>query len=223
MPETTYDDICTFCYEVRGDETPNLFYDLGLAHTRDDYILQESEHFVVLPCIGALTEWYVLIVSKRHILSAAWLNDAERADLRSLIPEVSRNIGEHSGLDCILFEHGSYDFRDKGGACYDHAHIHLIATDRNPDAFLDHLPDSVHFRPCRDWLNAAQRLVTDQHRSYLALSTPAHDMIATANRAPSQFFRRGLATWMGADPGGWDWLTFPQRERVAHMIATIMR
>src|SRR5699024_5825012 len=66
--ETILGEICTFCCEVEGGDDSNLFYDLGLAHTRADYVLLESEHFVVMPCIGALTDWYLIIVSKRHTL-----------------------------------------------------------------------------------------------------------------------------------------------------------
>lgn len=50
-------DICTFCSEVKGDEDLNLFLELGIS--RPEYILHETEHWVVFPCIGALAKWYV--------------------------------------------------------------------------------------------------------------------------------------------------------------------
>lgn len=102
-----------------------------------------------------------------------------------------------------MFEHGSYDFRDKGGACYDHAHIHIIATDRAPDEFVQRLPDSVQMRPSDDWIEDAHQSVTDRRQSYLALSSGNGDMIAEATGAPSQFFRRCLAAWMNAEDGEW--------------------
>lgn len=215
---TTFDDICTFCHEVDGQAGSNLFFDLGLGCTREDYILHESDHFVVMPCIGALTDWYLLIVSKRHTLSVGWLDEAERADLRNLISEVTDLLYQRTGLRSLVFEHGSLDFRNKGGACYDHTHVHVVATDRDHRAFLDQIPEPVAMQECTDWITAAHRLVQEHQRSYLALGTPGQDWIGQATGAPSQFFRRCLATWMGAEEGSWDWLVFPQAERVHHMI-----
>ncbi|WP_017601177.1 HIT family protein [Nocardiopsis lucentensis] len=221
MDDDTLREICTFCCEVEGGGDSNLFYDLGLARTRGDYVLHETEHFVVMPCIGALTDWYLLIVSKRHTLSVGWLDDAERADLRTLIPQVTDLIRRRSGLDSLVFEHGSFNFRDKGGTCYDHTHIHVVATDRDHHAFLDQIPAPITMRPCTDWIDAARHLVNDQHRSYLALGAPGQDWIGTATGAPSQFFRRCLASWIGAEEGEWDWLTFPQTDRV-HRMSTLL-
>ncbi len=58
-----------------------------------------------------------------------------------------------SGLGSLVFEHGSLDFRDKGGACY------------------DHIPTPVTMRPCTDWIRASRRLVEEEQRSYLNRDT----------------------------------------------------
>ncbi|WP_304454786.1 hypothetical protein [Nocardiopsis sp. YSL2] len=76
-------------------------------------------------------------------------------------------------------------------------------------------------RPCPDWIDAARHLVGDQHRSYLALGAPAQHWIGTAAGAPAQFFRRCLASWIGAEEGEWDWLTFPQTDRVQRMSSLL--
>ncbi|MFJ9555301.1 hypothetical protein ACIRPH_15890 [Nocardiopsis sp. NPDC101807] len=55
----------------------------------------------------------------------------------------------------------------------------------------------------------------------VALGTPGQDWIGTATGAPSQFFRRCLASWMGAEEGEWDWLTFPQTDRVQRMSSLL--
>ena len=44
------------------------------------------------------------------------------------------------------------------------------------------------------------------------------ELMAPAAGAPSQFFRRCLSTWLGADDGEWDWLVYPQTERVKAMM-----
>ncbi len=215
---TTLEDICTFCCEVSGGTESNLFYDLGIADegTRA-YILDETEHFVVFPCIGALVPDYVLVVSKRHVLSAGWFDSAEQAELRQLLTRWAGRL-HRKGDNVVLFEHGSYDFRDKGGACYDHAHIHLIATAAQPEAFVKLVAEDVVLQPCNDWIDTAASSVRGEERSYLAVSTAAQSYIGNSRQARSQFFRRHLAEWLGAESGSWDWLVYPEVERVRGMI-----
>lgn len=216
-PDTcTYEDICTFCDEVSGADS--LFYSLGLAADRNGYVLAESEHFVVVPCVGALTDWYVLIVPRRHVLSSGWLTDAERTELRTVRADVVAKVSKASGRQVILFEHGSFSFRDKGGACHDHAHIHVVATDRRVSDFVELVSAHVNLTPCDDWLEEARNFVQSSHRSYLALWSPSGSMIAPAIKAPSQFFRRSLVQWLDEEEGSWDWLVFPQSARLRVML-----
>jgi diadenosine tetraphosphate (Ap4A) HIT family hydrolase len=216
----TYEDICMFCCEIRGEDDSNLFFDLGLARESKDYVLHETEHFVVMPCIGALTDWYVLIVSKRHALSVGWLSAEERDDLKRVLSHVRRKLENITGHQTMVFEHGSYDFRDKGGACYDHAHVHVVATERSLDEFMGYVPSSLEMARCEDWTDEATQMVQNQHLSYLALENPTEKLIGIATGAPSQFFRRCLSRWLGADDGEWDWLVYPQLERVKRMAQT---
>ena len=41
------------------------------------------------------------------------------------------------------------------------------------------------------------------------------------SRAPSQFFRRHLANWLGVEKGSWDWLVYPEVGRVRKMIENL--
>lgn len=182
-----------------------------------DYIVDESEHFVVLPCIGALVSDYFLIVSKRHLLSAGWLNPEEVEDLHNIIERWVYRLGT-AGDHVVVFEHGSYDFRDKGGACYDHAHIHVLATGADPQVFVNLVAEDVILEECSDWISAAIRSVQSSERSYLAMGAGERCYIGNSRSAKSQFFRRHLAKWLGVEDGGWDWLVFPELERVTSMI-----
>lgn len=215
--DETYEDICTFCNEASGG-SDTMFHDLGLA-AANQYLLHQTEHFVVVPCIGALTDWYVLIVPRRHVLSTGWLEPHERAELKPLIADVTERMRRLSGQDVVLFEHGSFSFRDKGGACHDHSHIHVVATERSTDEFVRQVSASVPLEPCADWIEAAAELVTKSRRAFLAISTASGSMIAPASNVPSQFFRRALVNWLGAEEGEYDWLVFPQVERLRSIIA----
>lgn len=220
MSETDTDlqDICTFCAEVGTAPGANLFYEIGISEPGSrDFVLEETPSFVVVPCIGALVDTYVLVISKRHVLSTGWLSDAERTELRQVLTRWSGRISDR-GASPVIFEHGSYNFRDKGGACYDHCHVHVIGTDRSPSTFVAQVSDDVPLTPSNDWLNSALSAIEEGKHSYLAVSFEDGDYIGNSAKAPSQFFRRHLARWLDADKGGWDWLVFPEKERVRDMI-----
>lgn len=209
-------DICTFCSEIAGEASPLL--DLGIAQSRADYILWESDYFVAVPCLGPLTDWYVLLVAKRHTLSSGWMGDIERIDLHNAIETVSRLLQRRAKAEVTVFEHGSFDFRNKGGACQDHAHIHLVATNRDIEELLAIVRRDVNLTPVEDWLTAAAVAVQTERASYLAISTVSQSYIAGATGAPSQFFRRSLCEWLGVEQGGWDWLAYPNETRLRRMI-----
>ncbi|MFD5478817.1 HIT domain-containing protein [Streptomyces hawaiiensis] len=214
----TFEDICTFCNEVSGTDSP--FYDLGIAETPDDYVLYSSENFIVVPCIGPLTDWYVLIVPRRHTLSAGWLGEKERAELRTVSQEVMKRLKERSGRDVVLFEHGSFNFRDKGGSCHDHCHIHVVATEKPIQEFIAEVSGSVELEPCEDWIETAATMVRESSRSYLSLESADGAMIAKATGAPSAFFRKALVHWLDGEPGEHDWLVYPRTDRLRMMIKT---
>lgn len=214
--DSQFEDICTFCREASGTES--RFLDLGIAAEAEDYLLDQTEHFVVVPCLGALTDWYVLIVPRRHVLSTGWLDAEERAELRSLSYRTMSRLADRSGQEVVLFEHGSYSFRDKGGSCHDHSHTHIVATDRKVDDFIRHVSASVELEPCDDWIEAAASHIKDSGGSYLALESSAGSKIASANGAPSAFFRKALTSWLGGKLGEEDWLVFPQIDRLRTMV-----
>lgn len=220
MSQGDHAEICAFCCEAKGGTDSNLFYDLSLATRPDEYILHETENFVVMPCVGALTDWYVLIAPRRHVLSVGWLEEDERAELRELVSRYRKHATAVTGNNTVVFEHGSYDFRNKGGSCFDHAHVHLVATERPVAEFVEHIPSEVELRPTDDWIEEAARLVNSERTAYLALEGSQGPRITAVEGAPSQFFRRAMAQWLDAAEGEWDWLLFPQVERVKEIMRT---
>lgn len=217
----TYEDICTFCREAKGEK--NVFMDLGITEKPSEHILLESDHFAVVPCVGALTDWYVLIVPHRHVLSTGWMTPQERAELKTMQQRATDWLAERSQHEVVTFEHGSFNFRDKGGACHDHAHIHVVATPRPVSAFVDYVSDIVKLRKCSDWIDEAADTVAGSLRSYLALSSREEDWIARSDNAPSGFFRKALARWLGEDAAQHDWIVFPQAERLRMMVTSKQR
>lgn len=216
--DTNLQEICSFCAEVGTAQGANLYYEMGICERGSrEYILDETSSFVVMPCVGALVDTYVLVVSKRHVLSTGWLLDAERDELRELLNRWSARISEAGSLP-VIFEHGSYSFRDKGGACYDHCHVHVVGADRTPSSFIAQVGEDVELMPSPAWLESAKQAIQKGERSYLAVSSSGGDFIGNSSAARSQFFRRHLAQWLGAEDGSWDWLVYPETTRVRAMI-----
>ena len=218
MTVDDHHEICTFCAEISGAKEFNLFYELGVAEERSDYVLVETPNFIVIPCIGALTDWYVLVVSKRHVLSVGWLTEDEREELKVLLSQLSEVPQAEGSQGLAMFEHGTLNFRDKGGACYDHCHIHVVATESAVQEFLASIPAEFDMNPVPSWIDGAYRMIQEDQRSYLAASSRSGEMIGSAAGAPSQFFRRALATWLGQPAGEWDAMLYPQKTRVKLMM-----
>jgi len=121
-------------------------------------------------------------------------------------------------MNVVVFEHGSYSFRDKGGACHDHAHIHVVATARPTQDFVRYVGDLIRFEPSVNWIEAAAEVVNGSACAYLALEHEGGSMIGRASGAPSGFFRKALMNWLEGNPDEHDWLVFPQADRIYRML-----
>lgn len=90
-----------------------------------DRPVANSEHFIVLPSLGALVPGWVLVVPRRPILNLGALNEIERADLDALVHYL-RNVLSSVTNDVFEFEHGPQDRDSSVGCGVDQAHLHLV-------------------------------------------------------------------------------------------------
>ena len=93
----------------------------------ENTILDETNHFFILPTVGSLVEGYILIVCKRHINSMSELTKNEMNEYNFII-ERYRNIFKNIyGKNPIVFEHGSplADNRLKASSII-HVHTHIV-------------------------------------------------------------------------------------------------
>lgn len=216
-PGQTYEEICSFCTELRGEEAANLYFIMGLANSSDEYLLYEDDAFGIIPCIGAMTDEYFLVIPKTHVLSSGWLPERERQHLRSLLAALRREL-EVNGKQVVFFEHGSLSFRNKGGNCYDHAHVHAVVTDLGAAAFINEIPAAVQFHETSDWIEDAHALLTRERVSYVSIEDGQSSHIGVAVDVPSQFFRQALARALRIPAEESDWIAYPQAGRVKGML-----
>ena len=131
MDSTYLDETCGFCTEIHGiDNECNLLNSIITPQTElKSRILTESDHFVVMPTIGAFVEGYVMIVSKEHYECIGKMPEDTLHELEQLVARIKACIQERYNMDVVCFEHGGVSCTKRAGGCIVHAHLHLVPCD----------------------------------------------------------------------------------------------
>lgn len=184
-----------------------------LSESPWDQILYASENFVVVPTRGALVKGWLLVVPKQPFLCVGALSDSLRQELEETKELVASIVHDRFG-EVAFFEHGPSQKGHQVGCGVDHAHLHVVPTE---------CPLLVGAKKVSDlqWtevegLRAAVGYF--QHSApYLYVEQSGSSYMAPAQDAPSQLFRRVIASHIGS-PESFNWRDDPKRENV---IATV--
>lgn len=91
----------------------------------ENTIIEETEDFLVLPTVGAITEGYVLIIPKEHVNSMCELKEHNK--LNCLIEKYREIFKKVFGKYPIVFEHGTGRLdSNSSSSSVTHAHIHVV-------------------------------------------------------------------------------------------------
>jgi diadenosine tetraphosphate (Ap4A) HIT family hydrolase len=214
------DGLCSICAEVMKRTTNNLFHDLLGPNVGTSYILDESEHFIVMPSVGALVPGYILIVPKVHFFSFVQIPATWHREASSLLSSWTARLEAAYGVRPFVFEHGMASALDRAGSCCDHAHLHVVPAPEQVDLFRFF---QGQFEPhpvssLETWLETA-----DAGRPYLILQGRNREVLVTeADRVVGQLFRRELARQLELGDT-WDWVVFPYSTNIQRTIATLSR
>jgi diadenosine tetraphosphate (Ap4A) HIT family hydrolase len=212
-----YRSICSFCAEISGRPEHNLLIELMPESPTEDFILYETPRFTVVPGAGAVNDGYVFIIPKEHVLSFGYLDEAHDEELARLLDTLSGHLEKTFGRPIIAFEHGAESFRNRGGSCTDHAHMHVMPIDPQID-LVGPLSEEFEVRQATELLPAIRDQVQERRQPYLWLRTTDGLMwICDAPHALAQHIRRIIVDRLGR-PGEWDWAVF---SGVEHMRATV--
>lgn len=111
----------------------------------ENTILDEKNHFYILPTVGSLVDGYILVVSKRHINSMSELTKNEMDEYNFIIEKYRNIFRDIYGKYPIVFEHGSpvSDNSIRANSVI-HAHSHIVNH-----AYLDELKiiKRLNFKP----------------------------------------------------------------------------
>lgn len=209
------DALCTFCWAIRNDPR-NLYRTVVDLPVRSSYLLYSSPRFVVIPEIGSFEPGYLIVAPKAHILSFGHLETTYDVELALVLRDVAEWVVANFRSNCIMFEHGPVSPSQRGGACTDHAHLHVAPV---PDGIDLRQSLEAHLRVRRvpEWLPAAREQVARQMPYLFLRHTDASMWICDAPQARSQEFRRDLVLQLGLDDI-WDWAAFPGSR---HIVKTI--
>lgn len=191
---------CDFCDRLDRRQQDRPWYDF--------HIVDETDLFVTVACMGAFVPGYVLIVPRRHVFAMASLPASELGELARYEDGISRKLAGH-WKHPVLFEHGSCAAPDVAtGACISHAHWHLVPGDYDLGAHSLVFTQALSF----DALGVA-----DRSNGYLMYRRRSSWFYNLDTKPPSQYFRRIIAAQSGC-PDEWDYLAFPHLDNMRSTI-----
>ncbi len=212
-------DICVFCDEFDFSKGTGLFYELFPQMESEKQVILETEHHVLLPDIGPLTQDHLLVVSKEHVPSFASLPASRNGDYKSLVTSVlSRMSSLHSESEPVFFEHGvgtvnGQFIRCGGCGRTDHAHLHVlpVATERYSSLIYDlstNIKSELGFEEysLTDPLDLNELGAVVEGRPYLMLGDRQEGRVYIQDdteEIPSQYLRIFLGGYLGIADHDW--------------------
>jgi diadenosine tetraphosphate (Ap4A) HIT family hydrolase len=183
---------CDFCKEIK-DRSYNIL--------KTNRIIAETQSFISFPAEGSFTSGYLLVVPKIHHLCFGELNIEQFIELNSLISSLISTLKSKGFDNYIIFEHGSRNLNKLNTKSIEHAHIHIIPSNKS---ILTHLPNGTHLKKITSIID-----VCNENDNYLYIRdiNESH-FIAKNSNAKSQFFRKIYCEVHGM-PSKWKWQKYP--------------
>jgi diadenosine tetraphosphate (Ap4A) HIT family hydrolase len=174
----------------------------------EDEVIDESENFYAKAALGHFVFGYTLIIPKEHFLSFAYLPEHLFPELEAFKDNVLHKLHNLCQDPITIMEHGAINRCQRGGACIDHAHQHLmpLAADLYPI-----LSERFSFGELAS--TSELRRFKDDQISYLFYQREGirgHGVKLTQD-VPSQTLRRIACQALGT-PELWDWRDTPLRD-----------
>lgn len=187
---------CEFCQEFRGAPYPirDSLAKNGIADRR----IAQGQRSIAFVGLGPLSVGYALICPIDHKRCLADLDVETLREIDAICSQVIFALIELEGA-ASCFEHGSR-FGGRGGACYDHAHLHAIGGGADLRAAARELGREIEIDGLAALPKACEGL-----EEYLLIHTGDRKtfLYEVSAIVPSQFFRQRWAWALGADSYDW--------------------
>ena len=205
---------CAFCVKFSGTRT--WLNDIFREEDPPDQVLIRRNGVISQVGVGALSVGYMLILPEKHYYSIGEAPKEVIGEVSAQMEDLLSILTDRFG-SAICFEHGAVSYLSRGGACVDHAHMHVI-------------PGCPGFREtvARDFEEqhlgnlADLRSFTDRKQPYLFVQDIDRQCFAYGlpGRIQSQYLRRVWAESLQR-PDEWDWALYPNFEGMQATIELI--
>jgi XTP/dITP diphosphohydrolase len=191
---------CPFCTELEGGQS--IFSEM-IGERLTSRILYEDDDFVVMPPLGQFMEGGLLVLSRRHFLSFAYMAGQLFARLEQLLQVIRRELGARYGVYPLIFEHGPAPDRSKGVCCVDHAHLNIFPA---PVLIHPHLIQRMN-TPIAE-LSELSQLRRAEFGYLFVQENDGSRRVYDGQLVPTQLVRRIVTSQLGlADR--WHWKDYP--------------
>lgn len=201
--EELFDETCGFCAEIHGIRSDNNLLEHYITPQTGltSRVITQTEHFRVIPTIGAFVEGYVMVVSLEHYDCAGKIPAACYPELKQLLRDTKEIIRQKYGMETVCFEHGSVSCTNRFGGCINHAHIHVVPC---RESLIGQLAEyQMEYRKI-DSIDELQPYGQSGCPYLFFEDTDQQQYVITGDFIISQFFRQLLARSHGV-PDEWDW------------------
>jgi XTP/dITP diphosphohydrolase len=197
---------CPFCIELEG--TGQSIFSEMIRERLPSRVLYQDDDFVVMPPLGQFMEGGLLLLSRPHILSFAFLSAEKFGRLEQLLAVIRRELAARWGTRPLVFEHGPAADRSKGVCCVDHAHFNIFPANVRVQP---HLAQRMSIG--LDTIRQMSRLRPAEF-GYLFVQENDGSMRAYDGQlVPTQLVRRIITTQLGL-PQRWHWKDYPGQDEL---------
>lgn len=206
---------CVLCGDAARDEMTSGISTLYGPSAVEAAILTETPDLFLISAPGGITLGYMILAPKVHYTSFARLPEPLLASAESIWSEILQ-VGQDLALHpFVLFEHGANSERDRGPACIDHAHLHIVPLP-NVKALIDQIQIDVPGQRFSCLLDLCR---IDRSAPYVWVQSSSEAWCFTGTGLPSQYLRRLVAEQWGS-PEEWDWRLYQRPETFWRTIET---
>jgi len=192
---------CPFCVEIEGDG-PSIFREM-IGDRLGSRIVYDDEDFVIMPPLGQFMAGGLLLLTRQHIPSFAFLA-AEKLDrLERLVKVVCQTLSARWGASPLVFEHGPAPEITKGVCCVDHAHFNIFPA---PVHLHPHLVARMNTRITS--LTELNKLRSAEFGYLFMQENDGTRRAYDGQYVPTQLVRRIITSQLGI-PERWHWRDFP--------------
>ena len=187
----------------------------GSKYDIEERCVFETDNFVCVPSIGSFVEGYLLVIPKKHYLSALTMPETHIDEFLSITSVLSYFYSNYYHQTFLVFEHGTSNVENVGGMSVVHAHLHFVPCSEQVITLLNEF-DFLEF----DNLWAVREYYLRNATAPYLLLKDIDDLyyLAISEKIPSQYFRKKVCDICSIKGTG-NWKEYPYIDNIKKTLA----